>query len=182
MCSGILYRLERPGRYLRIFLGCPGLELIEQGLGSWRIDFGLTLKGRFKSGKQFIARWGPRQGLGTGSRLNRRRRMAVVLLRRRGADLGSRDARKEDYISNGYDREHNGCSRENQNNLPKAFRRYNFADPGLLGLFGGIRKKARNMIVRRETIFHHRRCLHWGGEASPQGRPIQGYGVVRPCG
>jgi hypothetical protein len=56
MCSGILCRLERPGRCLRIFLGRPGLELIEQGLGSWRIDFGLTLKGRLKSGKQFIAR------------------------------------------------------------------------------------------------------------------------------
>jgi hypothetical protein len=51
---------------LRIFLSRPGLELIEQGFGSWLIDFGLILKGRFKSGKQFIARWGPGQGLSAG--------------------------------------------------------------------------------------------------------------------
>ena len=49
---------------LSIFLSRPCLELIEQGFGSWLIDFGLILKGRFKSGSQFITRWGPRQGFG----------------------------------------------------------------------------------------------------------------------
>jgi len=34
---------------LRIFLSRPGLELIEQGFGSWLIDFSLILKGRFES-------------------------------------------------------------------------------------------------------------------------------------
>jgi hypothetical protein len=48
---------------LRIFLDRPSLELMEQGFGFWLIDFGLILKGRFKSGKQFIAWWGPWQGL-----------------------------------------------------------------------------------------------------------------------
>jgi hypothetical protein len=66
---------------LRLFLSRPGLELIEQGFGSrrvdgsWLIDFSpilkgsLILKGRlilkasFEGGKQFAGRWGPRQGL-----------------------------------------------------------------------------------------------------------------------
>jgi hypothetical protein len=53
--SGILYWLGRPGLCLRIFIGRPSLELIQHGFG-WRlIDFGLTLKGSFKSGKQLIA-------------------------------------------------------------------------------------------------------------------------------
>jgi hypothetical protein len=80
-----LYRLGRPDLCPRIFLGRPSLKLIEQGFGSWLIDLGLILKGRFKSGKQFIAGWGPRQGLNTRGWLKRGR-----------ADLGSRNARKED--------------------------------------------------------------------------------------
>src|SRR5260370_28409277 len=151
MCSGILYRLDR---CLSIFLARPGLELIEQGFGSWLIDFFLTLKGRFKSGKQFIPRWAPRQILSAGGRWNRGHRVAAAVLRRGCADLGSRDSRKEDQISYRYDREHDRCSRENQNNFPKDFRRDNFPDPRLLGLFDEIGKKERNRIVRRETIFH----------------------------
>jgi hypothetical protein len=65
---------------LRLFLSRPGLELIEQGFGSrrvdgsWLIDFSpilsspilkgsLILKASFEGGKQFAGRWGPRQGL-----------------------------------------------------------------------------------------------------------------------
>jgi len=65
-CLHVLNRLRRPGRYLRTFLSRPGLKLIEQGFGSWRIGFGLVLKARFKGGKQFIGRWGLRQGLSAG--------------------------------------------------------------------------------------------------------------------
>src|SRR5260370_41510010 len=82
--------------------------------------------------------------------------MAAAVPRRRRADLGSRDARKEDYISNRYEREHDRCSCENQNSFPKDFRRYNFPDSRLLGLFGGTGKKGRNTIIRREAILHHR--------------------------
>jgi hypothetical protein len=72
------------------------------------------------------------------------------------ADLGSRDARKEDYISNRYDREHDRCTCKKQNSLPEDFRRYNFPNPRLLRLFGEIGKKERYTIVRREVILHHR--------------------------
>jgi len=72
----IFNRLGRPGRWLRILLSRPGLELIDQGAGFWLIapwlndfwliDFRLVLKGNFESGKQFIARRGRRQGLDGG--------------------------------------------------------------------------------------------------------------------
>jgi len=42
LCSGIL-------------LGCPSLELLEQGFGWWLI-FSLALMGSFKSGSNFVAR------------------------------------------------------------------------------------------------------------------------------
>src|ERR1700756_4080408 len=111
MLSGIWHRLERPDRRLRIFLDRPCLELIEQGFGSWLIDFGLILKGSFKSGKQFMTLWCPRQCLSTRGWLN-------------GgcADLGCRDARKEDNLSNRYDREHDRCSCEDQNSFLNDFR------------------------------------------------------------
>jgi hypothetical protein len=69
------------------------------------------------------------------------RAVAASVPRRRRADLGSRDARKEDFISNRYDREHDRCSCENQNSLPKGFRRCNFPHSRLLGLFGETGKK-----------------------------------------
>src|SRR5438552_16448809 len=81
--------------------------------------------------------------------------MAAAVPRRRRADLVNRDARNEDCISDRYDRKHDRYGCENQNNFPKDFRRYNFPDSRLLGLFVGTGKKERNTIVRRETIFHH---------------------------
>ena len=65
MYSVFLHRLGRSG--LSIFFGRPGLKLIEQRFGSCLIDFSLTFEGRFKSGKQFIARRGSRQDLGAGN-------------------------------------------------------------------------------------------------------------------
>src|SRR2546430_1163577 len=93
---GIFNRLRRPGRYLRILFSRPGLELIDQGSGSWLIDFwligfwlvdfGLILKGNFESGKQFVARRGHRQVLSGGGWLNRRRGMAHAVPSHRRAD------------------------------------------------------------------------------------------------
>jgi hypothetical protein len=79
--------------------------------------------------------------------------MAGAVSRRRRAVLGSRDARKEHYIRNDYDREHDRYSCENQSSFPNDFRRSNFPDP--LGLPVGTGKKERNGLVRRETIYRH---------------------------
>ena len=53
---GIPYGPGRLDLCLRVFRGCPGLELIEQVSRGWLMDFGLTLKGILKSGNQFVAR------------------------------------------------------------------------------------------------------------------------------
>ena len=39
-----------------IFLGRPGLELLEQGFSEWLADLGLALIGRFNSRSNFVAR------------------------------------------------------------------------------------------------------------------------------
>ena len=66
ICSDILDQLLGPGQHLSIFLSRPCLELVEQSLGSCPIDFGLILKGGFKSGSEFIAQLASRHGLSAG--------------------------------------------------------------------------------------------------------------------
>ena len=70
---GILYGLFvlfGPDLCLCIFLCCPCLELLQQGFRWWLTDFGLALKGIFKSGSNFFARRGfacsRRQSLSVG--------------------------------------------------------------------------------------------------------------------
>ena len=55
LCLGILYRLYALDLRPCIFLGRPGLELIQQDFGGWLTDFSLTLIGSFGSDSNFAA-------------------------------------------------------------------------------------------------------------------------------